>query len=127
MARCLIKEAKLPIYLWNYALRSAAYIRNRCINGRTGKTPYENFACYKPYLKNMHTFGSTCFAYDHEHKSKLDSRCNKGMLIGYDISTPTFFVYFFLKIVKLNVSDVIIFLVDKSFRILIIWKLYRFC
>ena len=29
-ARCLLIEAKLPKFLWNYAIRAAAYIRNRC-------------------------------------------------------------------------------------------------
>ena len=39
MARCLRIDAGLPKQLWTYAVMTSAYIRNRCYNPRTGKTP----------------------------------------------------------------------------------------
>ena len=39
MARCLLIDAELPKQLWTYAVMTSAYIRNRCYNPRTGKTP----------------------------------------------------------------------------------------
>ena len=39
MARCLLIDAGLPKQLWTYAVMTSAYIRNRCYNPRTGKTP----------------------------------------------------------------------------------------
>ena len=61
MARCLLIESKLPQNLWVYTLMASAYIRNRCYKKNTRKTPYESFACPKPNLNKMHTFGITCF------------------------------------------------------------------
>ena len=43
MARCLLLESALPKDMWAYAVMSAVYIRNRCYNPRTGKTPFEAF------------------------------------------------------------------------------------
>ena len=63
MARCMLIDAKLPKKLWTYALKTAAYIRNRCYNPRTGKTPFEMMTGEQPNLKNMKIFGSPCYAY----------------------------------------------------------------
>ncbi|KAK3895660.1 hypothetical protein Pcinc_000583 [Petrolisthes cinctipes] len=92
MARCMLLEAKLPKKLWTYALRTAAYIRNRCYNPRTGKTPFEMMTGEKPNLKNMKIFGSLCYAYVQE-KKKLDARCERGVFVGYDNQSPAYLVY----------------------------------
>ena len=93
MGRCLLLEAELPKKLWAYAVRAAAYIRNRCFNQRTGKTPIELLTNNKPNLGNMHVFGLNCFAYVQE-KSKLDDRCEEGIFLGYDCYSPAYLVYF---------------------------------
>ena len=41
----------------------------------------------------MHTFGTECFAYV-QNKKKLDHRCEKGILLGYDSHSPAYLVYF---------------------------------
>jgi hypothetical protein len=41
----------------------------------------------------MHTFGSTCFGYVQE-KKKLDPRSEKGVFVGYDVSSPAYLMYF---------------------------------
>ena len=48
MARCLLLDSKLPKSLWTYAVMASAYIRNRCYNPRTGKTPYELLTGVRP-------------------------------------------------------------------------------
>ena len=93
MARCLLFEKKLPKYLWNYALRMSAYIRNRCLNARTKITPYESFTGTKPNLSNLHAFGTQCNAYE-QIKSKLDPRSTAGIFVGYDLQSPAYLVYF---------------------------------
>lgn len=93
MARCLLIEAKLPKYLWTYAVNAAAYIRNRCFNSRTGETPLESLTGLKPKFGNMHIFGSVCYAYI-QNKLKLDARSEKGLFIGYDRNSPAYLVYF---------------------------------
>jgi hypothetical protein len=93
MTRCLLLEAKLPKTLWTYAVRASAYIRNRCYNPRTGKTPYEVFTGTKPNLSNMHVLGTICYAYVQD-KKKLDPRSEQGVFLGYDGLSPAYLVYF---------------------------------
>ncbi len=93
MGRCLLIESGLPKNMWTYAIRMAAYIRNRCFNNRTGQTPFETLTGNKPDLSKTWIFGSECFAYQHEH-NKLDSRCKKGVFVGHDTNSPAYLVYF---------------------------------
>ena len=93
MTRCLLIESQLPKTLWGYAFKTAAYIRNRCYNNRTGLTPYEVMTSKTPDLSHMHTFGKTCFAYIQGTK-KLDDKAKQGIFIGYDHYSPAYFVYF---------------------------------
>jgi hypothetical protein len=93
MSRCLLLNAKLPKELWNYAVMTSTYIRNRCYNSRINQTPYEAFTGRKPNISNMHIFGSKCYTYE-QIKSKLDDRCKEGIFIGYDKYSPAFIVYY---------------------------------
>ena len=93
MGRCLLIESGLPKYMWAYAVRMAAYIRNRCFNNRTGQTPYETLTGNKPDLSKTWIFGSECFAYQHDH-NKLDSRGKKGVFVGHDTNSPAYLVYY---------------------------------
>ena len=63
MARCLLLEANLPKFLWTYAVMTAVYIRNRCFNSRSEKTPYEALTGKQPNLSKMHVFGSPCYVW----------------------------------------------------------------
>lgn len=93
MARCLLIEADLPKFLWSYAVRASAYIRNRCFNNRLRKTPYEAFTSRKPDVRNLHIFGSRCHAYV-QNKQKLDARSQPGIYIGQDPISPAQLIYF---------------------------------
>ena len=93
MARCLLLEAKLPKSLWTYAVKTSAYIRNRCYNSRTGGTPYEMMTKLKPNLSNMHVFGTVCYGYV-QNKKKLDARSEQGIFLGYDTESPAYLVYY---------------------------------
>ena len=70
MARCILKEANLPKYIWSYTIMSLTYIRNRCYNNRIGTTPYEIFTGTKPNLLNMRLFGSIYYEYVQNPKKK---------------------------------------------------------
>ena len=81
MVRCLLLEAKLPKYLWTYAVLAASCIHNRCYNCRLGKTPFEVYTGTKPNIKNMNIFGTTFehyYAYIQD-KKKLDPRARKDL------------------------------------------------
>ena len=90
--RCLLIEKQLPKSMWPYAIQTAAHIRNRCYNTRIRNTPYFMLTGRKPNLSKIGVFGSECYAYNHDHK-KLDSRCTKGMFVGYDENSPSYLVY----------------------------------
>lgn len=93
MARCMLIESNLPKELWTYAVMTAAVIRNRCFSNRTKQTPYYLLTGKKPNLSRMRLFGSVCYAYKHD-KKKLDSRCEKGVFVGYDKNSPSYLVYY---------------------------------
>ena len=73
-------------------MKTAAYIRNRCYVDRINKTPFEMFTGKKPDISNMHTFGTTCYAYIQNPK-KLEARSEEGVFIGYDTRSPAYLVY----------------------------------
>ena len=93
MSRCMLIESKLNHDLWPYAFLTATYIRNRCFNNRLGITNYEAFYSNKPNVKDMNIFGTVCYAYI-QNKKKLDPRAEKGIFIGYDKYSPSYFVFF---------------------------------
>ena len=93
MARCLIIESGIQKYLWTYAVRCSAYIRNRCYNRRLNLTPYEAFTGMRPNISNMNIFGTVCYALNQD-KMKLDNRSEKGIFLGYDNKSPAYYVYF---------------------------------
>lgn len=92
MGRCMLIESELPKHLWHYAVQTAAMVRNRCLNKRTGLTPYEMLTNKKPNVSRMQRFGSVCYTYKQE-KGKLDSRCDQGRFVGYDKNSPAYLVY----------------------------------
>ena len=94
MARCMLIEAKLDKSLWPYAVYTAAYTRNRCFNRRLKKTPFEALTGKKPNLANMRKFGSECYAYNEDVRTKLDVKCTKGIFVGYDRNSPAYLVYY---------------------------------
>ena len=94
MARCLLIESKLPLYLWTYAVMAAVYIRNRCYSQRTKQTPYYMLTGKQPNISNMHVFGTICYGRQSVGVKKLDPRCDKGVFLGYDKKTPGYLVYY---------------------------------
>lgn len=92
MARCMLIESNLPKYMWTYAVQAAGIIRNRCYNKRLGQTPYFVLTGKKPDLSKMRVFGSECYAYKYD-KKKLDTRCEKGIFVGYDKYSPAYLVF----------------------------------
>ena len=94
MARCLLLDSpRLPKSMWPYAVRAAANIRNRCINSRTGKTPFEHVKGRKPNLSKLKKFGINCFAYS-EKSGKFDAKCKEGIYVGNDPESPAYLIYF---------------------------------
>ena len=81
-ARSLLFESGLPKYLWNYAVRYAVYILNRCETfGLEGWTPalvaYGNLS-----LKRLSFFGCVAFCHVKDPVDKMSDRSVKKFFIG---------------------------------------------
>ena len=48
MVRSMVNDSSVPVSLWMYALRTAAYILNRVPSKAVPKTPYELWTSRKP-------------------------------------------------------------------------------
>ncbi|CAL4064652.1 unnamed protein product [Meganyctiphanes norvegica] len=93
MARCLLLQSGVSKYLWPYAVKTAVYTRNRCLNRRLNMTAYEAATGVRPNISNLQVFGTVCYAYVHV-KQKLDARSERGTFVGYDGESKAFLVYF---------------------------------
>ena len=98
-ARALIFQSGLPKTLWTYAVRHAAYVRNRCYSKTHSNTPYAKFTGKSPHLGKMKIFGTSCHSLL-QNPSKLDKRTQQGHYIGRDPESPAHLVYVGNKVVK---------------------------
>ena len=76
--------------LWAEAVLTAAYIRNRIPNNRTGKdvTPFELWHGSKPDISHLRVFGSAAYVHIPDCKrKKFDAKSRKAVLVGYDWMT----------------------------------------
>lgn len=81
----MLIEANLPNQFWGEAANTAAYIQNRLPSEKRGTTPYELWTGRKATIKHLQTFGCTANVHTHKIKckSKLDTRAEKCILVGY--------------------------------------------
>ncbi len=89
----MLIESGLPKILWTYAVQTAAVVRNRCFNNRSKQTAYYMSTGRQPNISRIQKFGLACYDYKHD-KGKLDSRCEKGIFIGYDKNSPAYMIYY---------------------------------
>ena len=92
MARCMLFKYNLPKTLWTYAVRYAAYVRNRCYSRQLEKTPFEKFCSKIPNVSKLYEFGIKCFSYNYD-TAKLDTRAIEGVFVGQDPCSPAYLVY----------------------------------
>lgn len=81
--RALFEETGLPKYLWNEAIRCAAYQLNRCpTRVLHGGMPADIFLG-NTKLDNMRVFGSKAYVIILPRKGKLEPRAKEMRMIGY--------------------------------------------
>ena len=94
MARCMLKQERLPDFLWAEALNAACYICNRVPNSRhPNSSPYEQWYCEKPAIHHLKAYGCRCYYMDLYRKHKLQSKSKRGILVGYTPATSVYRVY----------------------------------
>jgi transposase InsO family protein len=83
--RSMIVGAQLSKTYWGYAVRCAAYVRNRCMTQRNNTmSPLEILKKVESNWKDFRIFGCICYAHvPKEKRSKLDVRAEKCIFLGY--------------------------------------------
>lgn len=84
MTRSLLRDSKIPSYLWGEVVRHSVYLLNRLpTKALKGRTPYEAWIGYKPNISHIKVFG--CITYmkiPSVHTSKLDDRSKMVVYLG---------------------------------------------
>ncbi|KAJ9544124.1 hypothetical protein OSB04_023831 [Centaurea solstitialis] len=81
MVRSMMTRAPLSIYLWGYALETAAYILNLVPTKKVEKTPHEMWTGKKPSLAHIKVWGCEVFV-RHESQDKLADKSEKCLFIA---------------------------------------------
>lgn len=91
MARCLLRQGKMPPMFWAEAINTAAYIRNRCVSQPLkGTTPHSIFKKKKPTLTHFKIFGCKAFVLNKTQKGKFDSRAEECIFVGYSTESKAY-------------------------------------
>lgn len=94
MARTMLHASGLPDKLWDEALKTAIYIRNRLPNANTDKTPFELAMQRKPRMNNLVEFGRKVhIMVDGHHLSKFEPRTEQAYIIGFTNRFNTYRVF----------------------------------
>ena len=83
-ARSMLRTAGMSDKFWSEAILVSAYTRNRCVNRKDKKTPFERFNGNPPNMENIKIFGSTAYSFiDKSKRTKWENKSRKAILIGY--------------------------------------------
>lgn len=95
MARALLGDANLPKRLWAEAIGTAVHILNRVPTKAIGNsTPYFMWFGHRPSVGHLRVYGSVAYALKvGAHMHKLDPRCRKGVLVGYNADGHSYKLY----------------------------------
>lgn len=94
MARSMLVHSEIDESFWTEAVRTAAYLRNRCAT-RTliEKTPYEVWTNKKPTVSHLKIFGSRAIALNKKQNKKFRAKCEEHILIGYSSTYKAYRLY----------------------------------
>nr|KYP38814.1 Retrovirus-related Pol polyprotein from transposon TNT 1-94 [Cajanus cajan] len=95
MARSMMHEKGLPKKFWAEAANTVVFLLNRLPTKVVpGKTPYEAWYGYKPFVQNFKVFACICFTYVPKVKrDKLDKRVEARIFIDYSTPSKAYRVY----------------------------------
>lgn len=95
MARCMLSDTHQPTYLWDEAIHTASYIRNRCPTAANhNTTPFELFWGRKPSVSHMRVFGCKAIAIVKTgQRNKLQQRAQEYIFVGYSTGQKGYRLY----------------------------------
>ncbi|KAE8961573.1 hypothetical protein PR001_g30001, partial [Phytophthora rubi] len=97
MACAMLLDSQLPHYMWEDALRHAAYIRNRIPTKRSAVTPHQRLFGARPKLRHLPVFGQSVVIRIPEKVRKkrfrFDGRGDLGAFVGFSELMKGYRVY----------------------------------
>ena len=92
MMRSLLGDSDLPNGYWGEAVRTAAYLRNRCPSRAIdGKSPEQVFSGKVPGLSHLKAFGSKAYVFVPDaRRRELDPKANEWIFVGYSEETKAY-------------------------------------
>lgn len=94
MARTMLIASQLPKSLWDEAIKTATYIRNRLPNKIVKTSPYETITNRKPRISHLCEFGRQVHVLiDGHYLTKFDPRTEEGFIVGFTQRMNTYRVY----------------------------------
>jgi transposase InsO family protein len=116
VARSMLHDQSLPLYLWVEACATAVYLQNRSPHRILGKmTPEEAFTGRRPDVEHIRIFGCSNFSHvPSERRTKLDPTAQQGILVGYSEVSKAYRIYI-MPLRKVVVSRYVRFEEDKAF------------
>jgi len=96
LARTILNDFALPKCFWVDAMSIACYVMNRVlIRLILKKTPCELLNGRKPNISHLKVFGCKCYILNNDKESlgKFDAKLDKGIFLGYSLSTHAYRLY----------------------------------
>lgn len=91
MARTMLLSADVPANLWDEAIKTACFIRNRLPNKNANNSPFEIATKRKPRLAHLCEFGRPVHVViDDHYLKKFDARTEEGYIVGFTLRTNTY-------------------------------------
>jgi hypothetical protein len=86
-------EMDLPAAYWEFANRTAAYLRNRGVVKNMAKSPWELWRNEKPKARHLRVFGCPAWVLiPKEKRTKLGKRAWQGVFVGYKEETDKIYL-----------------------------------
>ena len=91
MARTILLSSEMPSTLWDEAIKTACFIRNRLPNKIVDTSPYEAATKRKPALSHLCEFGRQVHVViDDHYLRKFDPRTEEGFVVGFTMCSNTY-------------------------------------
>jgi len=96
LTRTILNISSLPKCFWADVVSTACYVMNRVlIRIILKKTPYELLNRRNPNIRHLKVFGCKCYILNNgkESLSKFDAKSDKGIFLGYSLSSQAYRAY----------------------------------
>jgi hypothetical protein len=94
LARAMLFESGLPIFLWAEAVRHMIWLKNRLpTRSLKGRTPFDARFGRKPDLSSVVPFGTRAWV-KLVHSGKLEARAKLGYFVGFDFQSTGYRIYY---------------------------------